>query len=1010
MEGGFWRTDGNFDPILHLKNILLKQPLDVAPSIIFADGAEFPLPEIHLEPEGVVSINIKLALHGAPTKLQSHISEFGMAAISYHWSWSAVIASIQNTDEIASLSNVSSTLATTSVVHKNPEDTTPRTLRGTWWKPTSGSDYVLAIGNTSLTGKSIQILISDHLGNPVAQKSIQLASHRMNLLRLNDLLAASGTTDTVGDVTILFSGPKFGVLADASIEDPTVGYSVTPHIFETVATDDPAQPITVDAPGLMVGKPDPGMLFPVGTSFMPYAVLHNVTSHSVATTLFLTSDATGSQTATRQLDSISLSPGQSVKLDMTRYFGSSNPLPDGYAHLSLSYTGQYRDVIIDTGSADQTGSYVFQVQPSGEAPTTSKIFCYWTVEGDSSTMVSIWNYSRKPQDATLVLYFSGGQYRIPVHLEARKSYNLDLMTLVRSRAPDPDGNLIPSNIVSGSAELWAPDGELGKMNVVVSSSGYNVRNATCFPMCINCGGLTQLYLSPYTTIDGVGQSAQVYGYYSTSSGGPYSLGGGGTWSSSNTSIATINSGSMYGQAPGSVSLLVELSSPPGETVCYNSDEGVCADQFVQGSGGGSVYPSITAVSPMTYGGTGPLIISGNGFQTYGGSVKIVFSNPGITVGTPAVNGNQITSTYRVACGVQLNAAGTVLVESPADGGSNPTAPFPVTVDLPSISAPTINFNGNPVTGTQSVVAGQQIALTGSQSIPNCMSLQSQTWSQPTGGTAVAGYSPTTSSASVSLITPTNPSPNTSSYTFYGVYNKDSLTTSYHTLLATTSGDGITKGSPATTTQFNVTAPTGGTMSVTPYLSQIYVANLSACSNPSLPGGPYMIYAQDAVGSACPGGAVVTAVGINFNSPTGYQNASGGQFLLVQLISSDVRDGAATSAGLDTLYPYGHPPSSDSPAMYLSSTSSSHSRALNANMFLMWQSSKASSIPVPLGYQTWTFAASATCSTNCGTANSWTISTTQATPLGAFEASLPTQKSVGNNVLVDGIPTWTGPSQ
>lgn len=36
MEGGWWRTDENFDPILHLKNVLLKQPLDVSPSLIFA--------------------------------------------------------------------------------------------------------------------------------------------------------------------------------------------------------------------------------------------------------------------------------------------------------------------------------------------------------------------------------------------------------------------------------------------------------------------------------------------------------------------------------------------------------------------------------------------------------------------------------------------------------------------------------------------------------------------------------------------------------------------------------------------------------------------------------------------------------------------------------------------------------------------------------------------------------------------------------------------------------------
>lgn len=66
-----------------------------------------------------------------------------------------------------------------------------------------------------------------------------------------------------------------------------------------------------------------------------------------------------------------------------------------------------------------------------------------------------------------------------------------------------------------------------------------------------------------------------------------------------------------------------------------------------------------------------------------------------------------------------------------------------------------------------------------------------------------------------------------------------------------------------------------------------VANLTACASPAMPAGPYLAYAQGATGSACPGGLTgVTTAGITFDSPTGYQNSSGGSFLLVQLISSD----------------------------------------------------------------------------------------------------------------------------
>src|SRR5579859_2260521 len=61
-EGGFWRTDNNFDPILHLKNVLLNHPLDVTPFLFFADGNEVKLPVVHLVPAGVASVDLRIAI------------------------------------------------------------------------------------------------------------------------------------------------------------------------------------------------------------------------------------------------------------------------------------------------------------------------------------------------------------------------------------------------------------------------------------------------------------------------------------------------------------------------------------------------------------------------------------------------------------------------------------------------------------------------------------------------------------------------------------------------------------------------------------------------------------------------------------------------------------------------------------------------------------------------------------------------------------------------------------
>jgi hypothetical protein len=61
-EGGFWKVDGSFEPILRLKNVLLKQSLTVTPILYFADGTPYPLTPIFLDPAGLAQVNIRIAL------------------------------------------------------------------------------------------------------------------------------------------------------------------------------------------------------------------------------------------------------------------------------------------------------------------------------------------------------------------------------------------------------------------------------------------------------------------------------------------------------------------------------------------------------------------------------------------------------------------------------------------------------------------------------------------------------------------------------------------------------------------------------------------------------------------------------------------------------------------------------------------------------------------------------------------------------------------------------------
>ena len=421
-------------------------------------------------------------------------------------------------------------------------------------------------------------------------------------------------------------------------------------------------------------------------------------------------------------------------------------------------------------------------------------------------------------------------------------------------------------------------------------------------------------------------------------------------------------------------------------------------------GGGTFQVNNVTPNPLVLGASGTLTISGSNFLSITSPIATFGTNSGITTGTPNItpDGATMTVSYQVTCGALLGNQ-TLKIGESSDGGVS-GATWIENVNLPSAPAPTIKLGGNGISGTQSVVVGQQIALSSSVSLPACMSISSQQWTpsqSATAGTPVGGYTASSSSGSVTPLPP-----NTSStYTFYWVYPTNGVTATYR---YTMSGGGGSVSSPVSTATFNITGPTGGNMSSIAQ-SRLSIATLSGCG--SFPAGPYLMYAAGATGSHC--SLVVTAVGINFNSPTGYSNSSGGSFLVGQLVSHETLTGGGTTygPGLDSSWPYGPGtlPTNDNPHIYLASTYRTLTRDFQATMFLMWKSSTSNSILVPLGYQTWGFSATASCTTSCGSASNWTATTQSAGLVGGFTVSSASQSSVGQNTLQYGYPTWTSVS-
>ena len=76
------------------------------------------------------------------------------------------------------------------------------------------------------------------------------------------------------------------------------------------------------------------------------------------------------------------------------------------------------DLVLASGSVDQTGTYVFEVEPQGVASSRSKYANYWGVANGNDTMYSLWNPSDTAEDIVATFYYGdgSGKYTLPVHL------------------------------------------------------------------------------------------------------------------------------------------------------------------------------------------------------------------------------------------------------------------------------------------------------------------------------------------------------------------------------------------------------------------------------------------------------------------------------------------------------------------------------------------------------------------------------------------------------------------
>jgi hypothetical protein len=597
LVSGLWRTDGGFVANIRIKNALVNAPLEVSPVLYLADGTEYRLSPVTVAVAGVAVVNINNALAHAPPSVTTHLSTFGSAALTYrHPSGGHLIATIALQDSSRSLAlmyGFSETPLNAAAIAPGTQ-----TWEGLWWKHDAGVEGFLALSNRTDQDTQAGIRLVSANGTLTQPRTVKLPTHSTLMFSLDNLTDGLGAEGNVGGVRVDYSGQPGSVIAEGGLLNAKEGYSANiPFVRNT-----PSQPgiVTLGSAGIMVGKPDPMMRFPAETRFTPYLVLRNTTTKAIDVDLQLNYTPKAAPISRHLAQH--LAAMETMRLDLPSLLERVG-IKDfsGSINVGISYTGQAGDLIMAAGSVDQSGTYVFEVQPQALSSTQRKLGSYWDLDDGSNTMYSLWNPAGTAQDVLVTLYYNGGsgKYRVPVHLVPQGSITLDINNVVKANAPDKDGNVFPPNTSEGSAAFESLEGPTEQIKVIISGAVFNVLTGTCTNCCVPCCGASDVLVDPSSDACSMGETQPFVALQEMCDGSQFDITTGGTWSSNNTAVATVSSsGWMTAVGVGSATVFF-TSNLPATSDCGQPLAGECPPTNFQRGAPVNVSPTISSLDPGT---------------------------------------------------------------------------------------------------------------------------------------------------------------------------------------------------------------------------------------------------------------------------------------------------------------------------------------------------------------------------------------------------------------------------
>lgn len=445
----------------------------------------------------------------------------------------------------------------------------PARLEGVWWSPHAGADVRLALSNTSDTPLTVtaRFLGAGRGGTNAA--TLDLGPHETRVVDMSrtfqpvdaeEVGARSGGSRRagIGAVSVEHSGAGGPLLARAMVQDAESGYSSTIQF----AAPEKGKSSRFEGAGLRLRGAAGGPLTAV-------IVARNVGDRT--TTLrgrVPYTTATGDVNFLRT-PPLHLGPGEAKILDLDRAVereGIASGVSVG--GLEFEYAGAPGSVVMAAHSMSADGDEVYRVplwdplaqrSPTGGYP--------WYIEGSSSTTVYIKNITRREQKYSAHILFPGGSYTFGLKgVKGGETVEINLRALRDNQVPDEEGRTLPPELSRGQIKWSLKQTERPKANdpyetlalIGRSEQTDAARGVSSNYSCQHCctEGFVEGYISPSGVALEYGQQVQLRAYDVSQDcyGGLVTTQAGASWSSSNTSAATVSGGLVTAVGAGEVTI------------------------------------------------------------------------------------------------------------------------------------------------------------------------------------------------------------------------------------------------------------------------------------------------------------------------------------------------------------------------------------------------------------------------------------------------------------------------